>query len=77
MATETFTTPASTPLDYHVILARAEQMIGLLRSRYICDGWHGKGLDEATAERTLRYFRALALVLRMMTRKRRRRFAFS
>jgi hypothetical protein len=60
VTTETFTTPAPTPLDHHAILARAEQMIKLLRTRYICDGWHGKGPDEAAAERTLRHFRALA-----------------
>lgn len=35
-------------------LARAEQMIELLRSRYICDGWK---LDEAAAERVLGFFR--------------------
>lgn len=35
-------------------LARAEQMIELLRTRYICDGWK---LDEAAADRVLEFFR--------------------
>jgi hypothetical protein len=35
-------------------LARVEQMIGWLRTSYICDGWK---LDEAAADRVLRFFR--------------------
>jgi hypothetical protein len=44
-------------LDAAAALARAEQMIELLRTRHVCEGWHGHGLDEAAAARTLAYFR--------------------
>jgi hypothetical protein len=61
MATDnSITAPTISPPDHHAILARAEQMIDLLRTCYICDGWHGKGLDEVAAERMLQYFRRLA-----------------
>jgi hypothetical protein len=43
--------------DHRAILARVEQIIDLLRTRYVCDGWK---LDEEGAERTLRYFRHCA-----------------
>jgi hypothetical protein len=36
-------------------LARLEQAVELLRTRYVCEGWK---IDEAGAERALRYFRA-------------------
>jgi hypothetical protein len=57
---ETTTTLTTTPLDHHAILARAQQMVDLLRTCYVCEGWHGKGLDEPAAERMLQYFRRQA-----------------
>ena len=48
---ETTTTLTTTPLDHHAILARAQPMVDLLRTCYVCEGWHGKGLDEPAAER--------------------------
>jgi hypothetical protein len=50
------TTLTTTPLDHRAILARAEQVVDLLRTRYVCEGWHEKGLDEPAAERMLQYF---------------------
>ena len=44
-------------IDHHAILARVEQIIDLLRTCHVCDGWK---LDEEGAERTLRYFRHCA-----------------
>jgi hypothetical protein len=41
----------------YAILARAEQMIDVLRRCYVSEGWN---LDEEAAERTLRYFRRVA-----------------
>jgi hypothetical protein len=38
-------------------LGRAEFMIERLRTRYVCEGWHGRGLDEDAAARALAYFR--------------------
>ena len=43
--------------DPAAMLARAEQMVDLLRTRYIREGWK---VDEEGAERTLRYFRRIA-----------------
>ena len=39
------------------MLARAEQTIDVLRTRYVCEGWK---LDEEAASRTLRYFQRRA-----------------
>jgi hypothetical protein len=36
-------------------IARLEQAVEILRTRHVCDGWK---MDEAGAERALRYFRA-------------------
>jgi hypothetical protein len=44
-------------IDHHAILARVEQIIDLLRTSYVRDGWQ---LDEEGAERALRYFRHCA-----------------
>jgi hypothetical protein len=44
-------------MDYRAILARVEQIIDLLRTCHVREGWE---LDEEGAERTLRYFRHLA-----------------
>jgi hypothetical protein len=44
-------------IDHHAILARVEQIIYLLRTCHVRDGWR---LDEEGAERTLRYFRHCA-----------------
>jgi hypothetical protein len=44
-------------IDHRAILARVEQIIDLLRTCYVRDGWK---LDEEGAERTLRYFRHCA-----------------
>ncbi|WP_375788436.1 hypothetical protein ACE10Z_14080 [Bradyrhizobium sp. Pha-3] len=48
--------PADEPLaiDHKGILARVEQIIDLLRTRYICDGWK---IDEDGAARALDCFR--------------------
>jgi hypothetical protein len=48
---------ASPRLDYRAMLARVEQMIETLRTRYVCSRWR---LDEKAAARTLKYFRRLA-----------------
>jgi hypothetical protein len=40
--------------DARAMLARAEQIIDLLRTRYVCENWK---LDEEAAERMLQYFR--------------------
>jgi hypothetical protein len=37
-------------LDYRAILRRVEQIVDLLRTCHVCDGWR---LDEEGAERTL------------------------
>ncbi len=42
-------------MDNAAILARAEQVIDVLRTSYVCEGWK---LDEEGASRTLRYFRS-------------------
>jgi hypothetical protein len=48
MATDdSITSP--TPPNPHAILARAEQIVEVLRTRVVCDGWHEKGLDEVAA----------------------------
>ena len=44
-------------VDHAAILKRVQQMIDLLRTRHVCDGWK---LDEERAERTLQYFRSRA-----------------
>jgi hypothetical protein len=44
-------------LDAAAALGRAEFMIERLRTRYVCEGWHGRGLDEDAAARALAYFR--------------------
>jgi hypothetical protein len=44
-------------IDHRAILARAEQIIDLLRTCHVREGWR---LDEEGAERTLRYFRRMA-----------------
>jgi hypothetical protein len=41
-------------IDHRAILARVEQILDLLRTCHVRDGWR---LDEEGAERTLRYFR--------------------
>jgi hypothetical protein len=43
--------------DHRAILARVEQIIDLLRTGHVREGWE---LDEEGAERTLRYFRRMA-----------------
>lgn len=45
-------------IDHHAILTRLEQIVDLLRTCYVRDGWR---LDEEGAERTLRYFRRMAM----------------
>jgi hypothetical protein len=50
--------PAMTKeINHHAILARVEQIIDLLRTRHVREGWR---LDEEGAARTLRYFRHCA-----------------
>jgi hypothetical protein len=44
-------------IDFAACLARTEQVVDYLRTRFICEGWHGRGLDEEAAARTLEYFR--------------------
>jgi hypothetical protein len=44
-------------IDYRAVLARVEQIVDLLRTCHVRDGWK---LDEEGAERTLRYFRRMA-----------------
>jgi hypothetical protein len=44
-------------INHHAILKRFEQLIDVLRTRYVCEGWQ---LDEEGAARTLRYFRRCA-----------------
>jgi hypothetical protein len=46
-------------LDRKAILARAEHTIDLLRTSYVCEGWH-EGVDEEGAARALEYFRLAA-----------------
>jgi hypothetical protein len=46
--------------DHAAVLDRAEFMIECLRIKYICEGWHGHGLDEDAAARALTYFRGQA-----------------
>src|SRR5947208_1749242 len=41
-------------IDHKAILARVEQIVDLLRTRYICEGWK---MDEHGAARALDYFR--------------------
>jgi hypothetical protein len=48
---------AADRLDPAAALGRAEFMIERLRTRYVCEGWHGQGLDEDAAARVLAYFR--------------------
>src|ERR1700722_7000692 len=48
---------AADRLDAAAALGRAEFMIERLRTRYVCEGWHGRGLDEDAAARALAYFR--------------------
>jgi hypothetical protein len=48
---------ASPRLDYRAMLARVEQMIDILRTRYLYSLWR---LDEKEAGRTLKYFRRMA-----------------
>lgn len=54
--------PTLSTLDHQAILARAEQVIDVLRNCVVCHGWHDhrKGLDEEAAERTLEYLRRCA-----------------
>ena len=44
-------------IDHRAILSRVEQIIDLLRTCHVRDGWQ---LDEEGAERTLRYLRHCA-----------------
>src|ERR1700730_4959281 len=44
-------------IDHRATLARVEQIIDLLRTCHVREGWR---LDEEGAERTLRYFRRCA-----------------
>jgi hypothetical protein len=46
--------PAISPENAAAVLARCEQLIDVLRTRHIREGW---ALDEAGAERTLNYFK--------------------
>ena len=61
VATSAVATAAAKPdsglsdLDYHAALKRFQSMIASLRNCYVCEGWHGVGLDEAAAERVLKY----------------------
>jgi hypothetical protein len=48
---------AGARLDYRAMFARVEQMIELLRIRYMCAGWN---FDEEAAARTLKYFQRMA-----------------
>ena len=41
------------------IFARAEHATDLLRTKYVCEGWH-ESFDEDGAARALRYFRSTA-----------------
>jgi hypothetical protein len=41
-------------IDHKAILARVEQIVDLLRTCYVREGWK---IDEAAADRALRYFR--------------------
>lgn len=41
-------------VDHKAILARVEQIVDLLRTRYICEGWK---MDEGSAARALDYFK--------------------
>jgi hypothetical protein len=53
--------PVGINADYLAISERAEQVIDLLRTLHICPGWHENGgLDEAGAERMLRYLARFA-----------------
>jgi hypothetical protein len=47
-------------LDHGAMLARAEQAIDVLRTCVVCEGWHGNGLNEGAASRTLKYLRRIA-----------------
>jgi hypothetical protein len=46
--------------DARAMLARAEQAIEVLRTCVVCEGWHGNGLNEEAASRTLQYLRRIA-----------------
>jgi hypothetical protein len=46
------------------ILARAEEVVDLLRTRYVREGWK---IDETAAERALEYFRSMQRTDRTMT----------
>jgi len=48
---------AGARLDYRAMFARVEQMIELLRIRYVRVGWN---FDEKAAARTLKYFQRMA-----------------
>jgi hypothetical protein len=47
-------------VDYQAMVDRASTAIDAMRKYYICEGWHGAGLDEPGAERMLVYLRACA-----------------
>jgi hypothetical protein len=44
-------------MDWNGICHRLEKVVEILRTSYVCDGWQ---LDNAAAERSLAYVRALA-----------------
>ncbi len=46
-------------IDNRAILGRAGYAIDLLRTKYVCEGWH-EGFDEDGAARALRYFTFVA-----------------
>jgi hypothetical protein len=46
--------------DARAMLARTEQAIDVLRTCVVCEGWHGNGLNEEAASRTLQYLRRIA-----------------
>jgi hypothetical protein len=46
--------PLSSEIDDKAMLARVEQVVGLLRTRHVRDGWT---IDETAATRAVMYFR--------------------
>jgi hypothetical protein len=48
---------AEISIDDRAILARVVEIVDLLRTRYVCEGWK---IDEKAAERALAYFRRRA-----------------
>jgi hypothetical protein len=48
-------------IDWRAALQRFEHIVHTLRTRSVCTGWHGAGLDEAAAERALQYLKRCAV----------------